>query len=36
LIDDNRFIQKSFLGKYYTFAKKNDPFLFKPLLTFES
>lgn len=35
MINDNNFLQKSFLGNFYKFAPKNDPFLFRPILTIE-
>jgi hypothetical protein len=35
ILNDSNFIAASFLSNFYTFAVRNDPFLFRPILAME-
>jgi hypothetical protein len=35
ILNDSNFIASSFLSNFYTFAVRNDPFIFKPILVME-
>jgi hypothetical protein len=35
ILNDSNFIAASFLSNFFTFAVRNDPFIFKPILVIE-